>query len=82
MRYYTQERFSTKPGLTRGAAYVTEHNPRTGQIRSWIESYDHAGNVNRVHPKMLDGHNIVGQHYPPTKVELESWTKKLGGLSQ
>jgi hypothetical protein len=36
-------------------------------------------NVNRVHPKMIDGQDIISQHYPPTKVELESWFKKPGG---
>lgn len=28
---------------------------------------------------MIDEQDIVGQHYPPTKAELESWFKKQGG---
>jgi hypothetical protein len=77
IRYYTEETFSTNPGPTRGYSYVTEHNQNTGQIRSWMECYDHSGNVNRVHPKMLDGQVLKGQHYPPTKSELEYFSKHL-----
>ena len=79
IRYYNQERPSIKPGPTRSSSYVTEYNPNTGQVRSWIESYDHAGNVNRIHPKMLDGQDLTAQHYPATKAELEAWAKKPGG---
>ncbi len=55
---------------------VVEYNPKTGQIRLWRECYDHAGKVNRVHPKMIDGLKLKAQHYPPTKAELESWCNK------
>ncbi len=75
IRYYAAEQPSNIPGPTRGASYVTEHNPITGQVRSWIESYDQKGNVNRIHPKMIDGRSISCQHYPPTKVELEAFSK-------
>jgi hypothetical protein len=79
IRYYTKETFSITPGPTRGSSYITEYNPNTGQIRSWMECYDHAGNVNRVHPKMLDGQKLEAQHYPPTQSELKSFSKKPGG---
>lgn len=79
IRYYTKERPATKIGPTRGSSYVTEYNPDTGQIRSWIENYSHDGNVNRVHPKMLNGQDLEAQHYPPTQTELNSFTKKPGG---
>jgi hypothetical protein len=50
VRYYGAETAARTPGATRGAAYVTEWDPATGAVRSWMESYDHAGNVVRVHP--------------------------------
>ena len=67
IRYYQAERQSKMPGPTRGSSHVTEYNPKTGQVRSWGESYDHKGNVNRVHPKAIDGQVLLGQHYPPTQ---------------
>jgi len=66
---------SATPGPTRGSSYVTEYNPNTGQVRSWQECYDQAGSVNRVHPKSLNGQDLIGQHYPPTKAELEFFEK-------
>lgn len=76
IRYYEQEKSSRTPGPTRGSAYVTEHNPKTGQVRSWYESYNHQGSVNRVHPKTLNGQNLTAQHYPPTGAEKNSWRFK------
>ncbi len=70
VRYYGPETPARTPGPTRGASYVTEHNPATGQVRSWMESYDQAGNVTRVHPKMIDGQPVNLPHYPPTGKEL------------
>jgi hypothetical protein len=70
MRYYDAETPATKPGPTRGASYVTEYNPKTGGVRSWMEAYDQAGKVNRVHPKMINGQTVKSQHYPPTAKEL------------
>jgi filamentous hemagglutinin len=35
-----------------------------------MESYDHSGNVTRVHPKMINGQQVIGPHYPPTGQEL------------
>ena len=70
IRYYGPEVPARKSGPTRGASYVTEHNPKTGHIRSWMESYNHAGDVTRVHPKMIDGQSVIVQHYPPTGREL------------
>jgi hypothetical protein len=69
-RYYQNERPSKTPGPTRGSAFVTEYNSKTGQVRQWNECYDQKGNVNRVHPKTLDGQTLRAQHYPPTKNEL------------
>ena len=77
IRYYTEEIPSRTFGPTRGGSYVTEHNQRTGQVRSWYACYDHSGNVNRVHPNTLDGQELYSQHYPPTKSELESFMKNL-----
>jgi len=70
VRYYTKEVSATKQGPTRGASYVTEHNPTTGQTRSWMESYDHSGNVARVHPKSINGQTVSSPHYPPTGREV------------
>ncbi len=70
VRYYGPETPATNPGPTRGASYVTEHNPQTGQVRSWMESYDQSGNINRVRPKMIDGQQVQSQHHPPTAREL------------
>lgn len=70
VRYYGPETRARTPGPTRGASYVTEHHPSTGQVRSWMESYDQAGNVTRVHPKMIDGQPVNLPHYPPTGKEL------------
>lgn len=70
IRYYSAETPARTPGATRGASLVTEHDPRTGQVRQWMESYDQAGNVNRVHPKMIDGQILDSPHYPPTGGEL------------
>ncbi len=66
IRYYGPEKAARKKGPTRGAALVTEHNPRTGQVRQWYENYDQAGDVIRVHPKLEDGQVLNAPHYPPT----------------
>lgn len=71
IRYYGAEVPARRPGPTRGASYVTEHHPETGRVRSWMESYNHAGDVTRVHPKMIDGQSVIVQHYPPTGRELK-----------
>jgi filamentous hemagglutinin len=70
IRYYGAETPARTSGPTRGASYVTEYDPSTGQVRSWMESYDQAGNVTRVHPKMIDGQPVNSPHYPPTGKEL------------
>ncbi len=66
IRYYGAEIPARKPGPARGASYVTEYNLETGRVRSWMESYSHAGDVTRVHLKMIDGQSVIVQHYPPT----------------
>lgn len=70
MRYYTKEVSARTEGPTRGASFVTEHNSKNGNIRQWMESYDHSGRVNRVHPKSINGQTVNSQHYPPTAREL------------
>ena len=70
IRYYKSERPSKFPGSTQGSCYVTEHNPGTGQIRAWNECYDRLGNINRVHPKNINGRVIISSHYPMTGKEL------------
>ncbi|MBI2353404.1 hypothetical protein HYV11_04155, partial [Candidatus Dependentiae bacterium] len=80
IRYYEKERASKTPGSTRGSSHVTEYNPKTGQVRTWGESYDYYGNVNRINPKMINGQNIIGQHYPPTGKEIEYWKKLEEGF--
>jgi hypothetical protein len=70
IRYYGPERPARTPGPTRGRSRVTEYDPRTGRVRQWEECYDQSGNVNRVHPKMIDGELIDRGHYPPTGTEL------------
>lgn len=70
VRYYTQEVPARTEGPTRGASFVTEHNPKTGNVRQWMESYNHSGQVNRVHPKSINGQTVNSQHYPPTAREL------------
>ncbi|QVL56096.1 MAG: hypothetical protein KFB95_02505 [Simkaniaceae bacterium] len=72
IRYYKAERLSKTPGPTRGSSYVLEYNPKTGRVRGWDENYDHSGKVIRVHPKMINGQDIIGQHYPQTKSEIET----------
>jgi hypothetical protein len=70
IRYYGAETAASKPGPTRGASYVTEWDPKTGNVRSWMESYGQAGDVSRVHPKMINGQTVNAPHYPSTGKEL------------
>lgn len=70
IRYYEPEKPARTPGPTRGSSLVTEYNPKTGSVRQWYENYDRAGQVNRVHPKMVDGQLVDSMHYPPTGSEL------------
>ncbi|WP_427838347.1 hemagglutinin repeat-containing protein [Acinetobacter baumannii] len=75
VRYYNKEVTAAKDGPTRGASFVTEYNPETGAVRQWMESYDHSGNVIRVHPKSINGQPVIGQHYPPTGKEIQLGAK-------
>jgi len=70
IRYYGPETAASTPGRTRGASFVTEWDPKTGTVRQWMESYDQAGNLIRVHPKSINGQQVFGPHYPPTGREL------------
>ncbi len=66
IRYYGAEVTARRIGTTRGASYVTEYNPETGRVRSWMESYNYMGDVIRIHLKMIDGQLVIVRHYPPT----------------
>lgn len=70
IRYYRKETLSETSGPTRGSCHVVEWNKKTGMVRGWYESRDHFGNVNRVHPKFINGQVINSEHYPPTGAEL------------
>lgn len=76
IRYYTQEVPARTEGPTRGASFATEFDPKTRSTRQWMESYDHAGEVIRVHPKSINGQPVDAQHYRPTGAELKSWGQK------
>ena len=69
IRYYGAETPARTPGPTRGTSFVTEWDPETNSVRQWMESYDQSDNVNRVHPKTINGQNVIGPHYPPTGAE-------------
>lgn len=70
IRYYSLKVPASKQGLTSGASYVTEWSPNSGQVRSWMESYNHSEKVIRVHPKMFNGQTLESIHYPPIGGEL------------
>ena len=75
IRYYGAEVPAKNPGKTKGASFVTEYDPATGKVRQWMESYDSSGNVNRVHPKSINGETVKSTHYPLTGKELEELNK-------
>ena len=75
IRYYNAERLARNPGPTRGTSRVVEHNPRTGNVRSWEESYNHKGEVTRVHPETINGQDIKSTHYPLTGKEMAALLK-------
>jgi RHS repeat-associated protein len=70
IRYYGNERLASTTGPTRGRAYVTEFDLNTGRVRTWMECYDRNGVVNRIHPKQINGQDLISPHYPPTSREL------------
>ena len=73
IKYYDKEKLAITTGPTRGSAYVTEYNPKTCDVHSYMESYDHLGNVNRIHPKMYNGQKLDAPHYTPAlKDKLEA----------
>lgn len=81
IRYYDAESLARTPGPTRGRSHVTEWNPKTGNVRSWEETYNHSGQVNRVHPKMKNGELLDLPHYPPTKADLDAGIATPSGRS-
>ena len=58
---------------------MIEYDSNRGVVRSWYESYDHAGAVNRVHPKMINGKEIKSLHYPHTGKELAEMANNMKG---
>jgi len=72
IRYYDKESLARTQGPTRGRSHVTEWDPKTGNVRAWEETYNHAGEVNRVHPKMTNGEILKLPHYPPTKADIDA----------
>ena len=70
----THKRFlQGQKDLLGGVSFATEFDPKTGSTRQWMESYGHAGEVIRFHPKSINGQPVDTQHYPPTGAELKSW---------
>jgi ankyrin repeat protein len=63
IRYYNAEKPASKPGVTRGSAYVTEYTPSTGHVSSYNINYNHAGNITRVQTRMVNGQNINAPSY-------------------
>ena len=73
IRYYGVEKLASTQGATRGRSYVTELDVNTGRVRTWMECYNHSGLVNRVHPKQINGQEVLGPHYPPTAKDLREY---------
>lgn len=71
VRYYEKVQSSDTPGPTSGRSFVTEFDPKTNRVRQWNECYDHAGNVNRVRPKHINGRTVESQHYPATYTDIQ-----------
>jgi hypothetical protein len=70
IRYYSKEVPASSFGKTRGAAYVTEYNPKNGSVKSWYENFGHDSKVVRINVKKIDGKEVIGQHYPKTEKEI------------
>jgi RHS repeat-associated protein len=81
MRYYDAEAFARTPEPIRGRSHVTEWNPKTGDVRIWGGTYNHSGQVNRVHPKMKNGELLDLPHYPPTKADMDAGIATPSGRS-
>ena len=79
VRYYDKEALARTTGPTRGRSHVTEWNPTTGQVRVWEETYDHSGQVNRVHPKMVDGEVLDAPHTRrPSRILIKESRHRVG----
>ncbi len=70
IRFYLPEKTSNTFGPTRGSNRVIEWNPKTGKTRYWQECYNLEGEVNRVHPKNINGQEGNFPHYPSTRSDL------------
>lgn len=70
LRFNEIENPANKLGLTRGSSMTTEYNPQTGGVRTWYESRTHADQVNRVHPKTINGQVVDSEHFPPTAKDI------------
>lgn len=65
IRYSRAERPAKNVGETRGSAYVTEWDPKSGRVRQWDEHHGHGGEVIRVSQKMQDGIKLPEKYFPP-----------------
>ncbi len=70
VKFYQPFRSARTPGETAGSRFVMQYNFETGDLYEWNETYDHSGNVNRVHLKGVNGIPIDSPHFPPTAKEL------------
>ncbi|WP_219619903.1 hypothetical protein, partial [Bacillus sp. V33-4] len=59
IRYYGEIQPATKPGEMIGRRTVQELNPRTGNVRTWLETLDGSGKIRQVRPQL----GAVKKHY-------------------
>ncbi|WP_207669394.1 hypothetical protein [Dehalobacter sp. 14DCB1] len=52
IRYYGELEPAAKSGEMAGRRVVQELDPATGNIRTWQETLDHAGNIRQVRPQL------------------------------
>ncbi len=70
VRYYDKFRAAQKSGPTVGSRFVTEFNPKTGDVTMWNEVYNSSGQVNRIHLKNINGIEINSPHFRQTLQEI------------
>ena len=69
-RYYDKFRPARTEGPTAGSRFVVERGPETGEVKTWNETYDQSGVVNRISLKTINGVGIDALHFPPTLSDL------------
>ena len=82
IRYFDKFRPARTEGRTVGSRFVTQFNPKTGDVTMWNEAYDTSGVVNRIHLKNINGIDINSSHFPPTLKDLlenENYTNSCLG---